>query len=439
MTSHLNPVPAIAISTDTGADRIMNHGFFTIISREEFIAHLREFAPLEAETVDLVLASDRILATGLTAAHDWPLLDRSCMDGFAVNTRDVFGAGESNPGYLECVASLSIERLPDIALKPGECARIATGGILPQGADGVIMVEHTQAMEEGAGHGTIEIRKSAAPGENVMQRGEDAREGQVALTAGTVMRPQEVGLAAALGFENVELVRRPRVGILSTGDELIPVSKSPRPGQVRDVNSHTLSALVDQAGGIPVRYGIVKDDLDSLSEALKKAVEENDLVLLSGGSSIGVRDLTVQAIESMDGSEILAHGVALSPGKPTILGRVGKKPVLGLPGQVTSALVVMHVLILPLIRHLQGDGKAFSDTCRTIRKAKLSRNLPSKPGREDYVRIRLEKQDGQPPLAHPVLGKSGLLRTIVQAHGLTRIPAESEGFYENDLIDIWII
>ena len=438
MASRLNPDPAVVISTDTGADTIMNHGFFTIISREEFVARLSEFAPLEAETVDLALARGRVLATGLTAPHDWPLLDRSCMDGFAVNTRDVFGAGESNPGYLECVASLSIERLPDISLKPGECARISTGGILPEGADGVVMVEHTQAMEEG-GDGTIEIRKSAAPGENVMQRGEDARKDQVALAAGTVMRPQEVGLAAALGFENVELVRRPRVGILSTGDELIPVNDSPRPGQVRDVNSHTLSALVDQAGGIPFRYGIIKDDLNSLSEALKKAVEENDLVLLSGGSSIGVRDLTVQAIESMSGSEILAHGVALSPGKPTILGRVGKKPVLGLPGQVTSALVVMHVLILPLIRHLQGDNKAFSDTCRTMRRAELSRNLPSKPGREDYVRIRLEERDGRPPLAHPVLGKSGLLRTIVQAHGLARIPAESEGFYENDLIDIWII
>jgi len=230
---------------------------------------------------------------------------------------------------------------------------------------------------------------------------------------------------------------------LSTGDELVDVPRTPRPGQVRDVNSHTVAALVDQAGGIPTRYGIVKDDLDSLAAALENAIGENDLVLLSGGSSIGVRDLTVQAIEAQNTgktkAEILAHGVALSPGKPTILGRVADTPVLGLPGQVTSALVVMHVLILPLIRHLQGDDEAFSEIRRPMRKAELSRNMASKPGREDYVRIRLEERDGQPPLAHPVPGKSGLLRTIVQAHGLARIPVESEGFYETDLISVWIM
>lgn len=417
----------------------MNHGFFTIISREEFVERLTKFAPLGPETEDLSRSCGRVLAAGLTAPHDWPLLDRSCMDGYAVNARDVFGASESNPAYLECVASLPIDLPPELALGPGECARISTGGILPQDTDGVVMVEHTEAMEDEIVGGTIEIRKSVAPGENIMQRGEDACQGARLLTKGTVMRPQEIGLAAALGFETVELVRRPRVGILSTGDELIPVDRTPHPGQVRDVNSHTLAALVEQVGGVPKRYGIIKDDLGNLSEALAQALEENDLVLLSGGSSIGVRDLTVQAIESMDEAEVLAHGVALSPGKPTILSRVGGKPVLGLPGQVTSALVVMHVFILPLVRHLQGDGQAFAETDRCLRKAILSRNLPSKPGREDYVRIRLEKRDGKLPQAHPVLGKSGLLRTIVQAHGLARIPAESEGFYEGGMIDVWII
>ncbi|WP_319542051.1 gephyrin-like molybdotransferase Glp [uncultured Pseudodesulfovibrio sp.] len=417
----------------------MNHGFFTIISREEFIGLLKGFSPLTQETKSLTRAVGRVLADGIIAEHDWPLLDRSCMDGFAVNARDIFGATESNPGYLECVAALPIDQLPDIEIQPGECARIATGGVLPNGADSVVMVEHTQAMEAGSDMGTIEIRKSAAPGENVMQRGEDAKKGAVALAAGTIIRPQEVGLAAALGFEEISLRRRPRVGILSTGDELIEVNETPRPGQVRDVNSLTIAALVKQANGKPTRYGIIKDDLESLSRALKKAIEDNDMVLLSGGSSIGVRDLTVEAIESMKDAEILAHGVALSPGKPTILGRVANKPVLGLPGQVTSALVVMHVLILPLIRHLQGDDSGFTTINRNKRKAELARNVASKPGREDYIRIRLEERDGQPPLAHPVLGKSGLLRTIVQAQGLAAIPTDSEGLYQGELIDVWII
>jgi molybdopterin molybdotransferase len=417
----------------------MEHGFFTIISRSEFETLLRGFKPLGPETAGLAEAAGRVLAHGLVAPHDWPLLDRSCMDGFAVNARDVFGAGESNPGYLECVAALPIDKLPDTSLMPGECARIATGGVLPEGADAVVMVEHTQAMQDETVGGTIEIRKSVAPGENVMQRGEDARKDAEALAAGTILRPQEIGLAAALGFEQLSLRKRPRVGILSTGDELIEVGRTPKPGQVRDVNTHTVAALVEQAGGVAEPYGIVKDDLDSLSRALERAVSENDAVLLSGGSSIGVRDLTVRAVESMEDANVLAHGVAISPGKPTILGRVGSKPVLGLPGQVTSALVVVHVLVLPLIRHLMGDAEAFSPARRCLRKAELARNVASKPGREDYVRIRLEERDGQPPLAHPVLGKSGLLRTMVQAHGLAVIPAESEGLYASELIDIWIV
>lgn len=413
----------------------MSHGFFTIISRAEFEALLKSFPTLDIERVKLSRAAGRVLAEDMIPAHDWPLRNRSCMDGFAVNARDVFGSGETNPGYLECTASLSIDKEPDISLLPGECARIATGGILPDGADAVVMVEHTQDMDGK----TIEIRKSVAPGENVMQRGEDAREGVPVLKAGAVIRPQEVGLSAALGFEELSMVRRPRVGILSTGDELVEVGQTPNPGQVRDVNSHTIATLVKQVNGVPTRYGIIKDDLESLNAALARSIEENDLTLLSGGSSIGVRDLTVQAIESMHDAAILAHGVALSPGKPTILGRVGAKPVIGLPGQVTSALVVMHVLILPLLRHLQGDSSAFDPTVRTIRKAVLSRNVPSKPGREDYVRIRLEDRNGQQPLAHPVLGKSGLLRTMIQAQGLAAIPADSEGLYEGQLIDVWIV
>jgi len=413
----------------------MSHGFFTIISRTEFESLLKGFTPLGSELTPLSLAAGRVLAKDLAAAHDWPLMNRSCMDGFAVSARDVFGSSETNPGYLECTASLPIDVMPDITLPAGECARIATGGVLPEGADAVVMIEHTGEM----GDSTIEVRKSAAPGENVMQRGEDAREGQTALSAGTTMRPQEIGLAAALGFEELSLYRQPRVGILSTGDELIEVSRTPKPGQVRDVNSHTVATLTAMAGGIPTRYGIIKDDLPSLTEALSRAIAENDMVLLSGGSSIGVRDLTVTALEAKENSEILAHGVALSPGKPTILGRASGKPVLGLPGQVTSALVVMHVLILPLIRHMQGDPHAFETTRRPVRKAELARNVASKPGREDYVRIRLEEREGMEPLAHPVLGKSGLLRTMVQADGLASIPADSEGLYEGQTIDIWMV
>ena len=412
----------------------MSHGFFTIISRTEFEELLRGFSPLPVKEVPLSDATGRVLRSDLISSHDWPLLDRSCMDGFAVNARDCFGAGESNPAYLECMASLAIDESPDVTLEPGQCARIATGGVLPDGADAVVMVEHTHEM----GDGDIEVRKSVAPGENVMRRGEDAQTDTAALSAGTALRPQEIGLAAALGFETLPVTRRPKVGVLSTGDELVEISEKVQPGKVRDVNTSTVAALTAQAGGVANAYGIVKDDLESLTLALKRAVEENDLVLLSGGSSIGVRDLTVTAMDALDDAELLAHGVAISPGKPTILGRCSGVPVMGLPGQATSALVVMHVLVLPLIRHLQGDPRAFDAARRPMRRARLARNVASKPGREDYVRMRLEPTD-ELPLAHPLLGKSGLLRTMVQADGAAVIPAQSEGLYEGDLIDIWIL
>ncbi|WP_147820386.1 molybdopterin molybdotransferase MoeA [Salidesulfovibrio onnuriiensis] len=413
----------------------MSHGFFQIISRAEFEELLRSFPALAPETVSLAEASGRVLARDLIAPHDWPLTSRSCMDGFAVDARDVFGAGESNPVYLECVGTLRVDEQPDLALNPGECARIATGGSLPQNADAVVMVEHTVEMDGG----TVEIQKSAAPGLNVMHQGEDAQTGQPILKAGVSMNFKEIGLAAALGFDELEVVKKPRMGILSTGDELIPVNETPRPGQVRDVNSHTLSVTAEAAGAIVTRYGIIRDNLKSLTTALANAMAENDLVLLSGGSSIGVRDLTVQAIEAQPDSAILAHGVAVSPGKPTILGTVGQTPIMGLPGQVASAQVVMLVLALPLIRHLQGDARAFDKSQRPRRQAVLARNVASKQGREDYVRVRLEERPGQPPLAHPVLGKSGLLRTMVNADGLAIIPAESEGLYADAAIEIWIV
>ena len=413
----------------------MKGGFFKVLSPEAFTTLLNGFAPLAAEIVPLGQLLHRVLATDVAAHEDLPLVDRSCMDGFAVRARDVFGASEANPAYLEQMAELSINEQPTFTLGPGQCAAIVTGGTLPQGADAVIMVEHTAAL----GAGTIEFRKSTAPADHVMLRGEDAQAGHTALSAGTVLRPQEIGLLAALGYEQASVHSQPRVGILSTGDELVPVAETPRPGQVRDVNSHTLAALVRTAGGIPTLYGLVRDEEQALQDALARAVSENDVVLISGGSSVGLRDLTQGAIEALPDSKILAHGVAISPGKPTILARVGPKPVFGLPGQVTSAQVVMLTFGCPLLRHLAGDPAAFDPTRRRTRSARLARNVHSKPGREDYLRVRLEHTSPDDITAIPLLGKSGLLGTLVQAQGLVRIPADSEGLEAGAAVDVWLM
>ena len=352
------------------------------------------------------------------------------MDGFAVRAKDVFGAGESNPGYLDKTADIAIDSPPDFDLEPGRCAGIVTGGVLPHGADAVIMVEHTGEL----GADTIEIRKSVAPGDNVMLRGEDARTGVTALPAGTPLRPQEIGLLAALGHATPAVHARPRCGIISTGDELIPVEQTPRTGQVRDVNSHALAALIDKTGGVSTLYGLVRDEEQPLVDAVARAVAENDVVFISGGSSVGLRDLTQTAINALPDSEILAHGVAVAPGKPTILARVGNKAVWGLPGQVTSAQIVMLVFGCPFLRHIQGDDAAFDMNKRRTVRVPLARNLASKPGREDYVRVRLDNGE-----AIPVLGRSGLLKTMIQAHGLLRVPADSEGVEAGTPVDVWVL
>ncbi len=413
----------------------MRQDFLETKSRKEVEALLAEFAPVSVGTVDFSEACWRVLAQDLVSAEDLPVGSRSSMDGYALSARDSFGASESNPAYLECIRTIEVNRFPDFSLASGECAWIPTGGFLPQGADSVVMVEYTDRL----GGGTIEVRQSVAPGENVMAKGEDAAAGQVVLRAGTRLRPQEVGLLAALGIVSVPVYRRPKVAILSTGDELVPVEEKPAPGQIRDVNSYTVAALVEEAGGEAVHCGLVKDDREALTEAVARALEDHDAVVLSGGSSKGTGDVTIEALEAIPGAEILVHGIRLSPGKPTILARIGDKPVLGLPGQAGSAQVVMAVLGQPLMRRLAGDGRAFDESVRSWRRARLARNVGSRQGREDYVRVRLELHKGDLPLAHPVMGKSGLLRTLLQSDGLLRIPEEAEGVREGAEVDIWIL
>ncbi|MEG6505494.1 molybdopterin molybdotransferase MoeA [Nitratidesulfovibrio sp. 1201_IL3209] len=428
-------------------------GFFNVLSVEAFTDLLRAFPPLGTEPVELHHADGRVLAADVIAAEDLPLTDRAGMDGYAVRAADLFGTTETSPAYLECDGRVDIEHPAAFAVAPGRCAAIVTGGVMPEGADAVIMVEHTHEL----GASTVEMRRAVAPGENVMLRGEDAMAGAPALVTGTRLRPQEVGMLAAVGATGVRVHRAPRVVVISTGDELVPPEATPRPGQVRDVNSHTLAALVRRAGCEARCLGIVPDELDALEAALREGLRDADVVLLSGGSSVGVRDLTVAALSRIEGAELLAHGVAISPGKPTILARVpgedgGCRAVWGLPGQVTSAQVVMFVLGVPFLHHLSGRADAFDRSLWPARRVRLARNVASRQGREDWVRVRIEAApcdhegiggdaggDAVPPLAVPLLGKSGLLRTLTGAHALVRIPARAEGLIAGSEHDAYLI
>jgi molybdopterin molybdotransferase len=405
--------------------------FFNVQTVDQVHAYAKDVDPLAAENIDLTSALGRSLASEFTAPHDLPGFIRATMDGYAVRGRDTFGASETEPGYLTLAGEVLMGQTPPFKVGPVECARIGTGGMLPEGADAVIMVEHTRLLDEES----VEIAKSVAPGTHILGAADDAEAGQTLLPAGQCLRPQDLGLLAGLGVSQVSVVSRPRVGIISTGDEVVPIESDPGPGQVRDVNSNTLAALVLQAGGQPHAMGLVKDDEDALKAMVARSLEEHDLTLLSGGSSVGVRDLTAQVFMSFPGAEMIVHGVAVSPGKPFIWVQAEGAHLIGLPGQVASCMVAFNILVEPILERMLGrDALAFTRFARLP--AKLARNLPSAQGREDYVRVRVSLNGNGFWQAEPVFGKSGLIRTLTQGHGLVCIPLENEGLDGDSQVEV---
>ena len=409
--------------------------FFRLQTREEVLARYYRFAPVGLEEVALVAAGGRVLAGDVAAPEDVPGFLRAAMDGHAVRAADTFGASVAAPQYLQIKGEVAMGAAAERGVGPGEVMRVPTGAMLPAGADAVIMVEYTAEHPDG----TLEVRRPVAPGENVLKPGEDVRQGEVLFPAGRRLRPQEIGLLAALGVATLTVYRRPRVAILSSGDEILPVDQKPGPGQVRDCNAFLVAAQVMEWGGLPLLKGIITDDFTALKTALAAALATADLILISGGSSVGTRDLTLEAIKALPGAEILAHGVAIRPGKPTILaslekkGDKGEKPLMGLPGHPASAAVVMEVLGRPLLNRLSGlEGAASWGSTVT---AMLSRNLAGASGREDYVRVRL-RREGETIWADPVLGPSGLLSPMVKSDGLVMIPLGVEGLVKGATVTV---
>lgn len=421
-TCHANPAHAMGLGLLCGD---FYHGagmksFLTLQSVDAVLDMLEAFPLLPAETVPLDMAVGRYLAEDFHAPEDLPGFDRSTVDGYAVSARDVFGAQECSPALLECIGDCPMGAAAGLALREGQTARILTGGMLPRGADAVVMVEYSRPVS----HDTVEIVRSLAPGDNVLMHDEDAARGRVAVAAGRVLRPQEIGFLAALGQEQVTVRRCPRVGIISTGDEIVPIGETPPPGKVRDVNSHSLAALCRRAGAQVVCGDLVRDDRERLAHSVRHALDVADIVLVSGGSSAGMRDYTVEIFQSMDASRLLVHGVSISPGKPFILARAGGKCLMGLPGHVSGALVCAQVFVAPLIRHMQGAQTPIAPQVR----ARLTRAVASTQGRRDYIRVRLA-QGAQGWEAVPLLGPSGLVCGLVQADALVVCPENSEGLY----------
>ena len=402
--------------------------FFKVETIEGVLAHAPSFSAVDRETVALADCLGRVTAEDVYSDVDIPDFNRSTMDGFAVKASSTFGASEANPAYLNIRGQIRMGEQPDFSIGPGEAARIATGGMLPEGADSVIMVEHTDTLDDT----TIEAYRSVAPGQHVIEKGEDIRHTQPALKAGTRIRPQESGLLAACGRTETTVFRRPRVGIISTGDEVVPVDQVPGEGQIRDINTQTLSGQVLTAGGMPMVFGIVKDNRGDLMDKCQSALDCSDMVMISGGSSVGARDFTVEVLDTLPDTSILVHGISISPGKPTILARSGGKAFWGLPGHAVSAMVVFAVVVRPFLDRLCG----LPETARLFPvQAVLSRNLASAQGRVDFVRVRLFEEHGVIK-AEPILGKSGLINTMVKANGLIAIGMNTEGLEKDAIVKV---
>ncbi|MBA3004997.1 MAG: molybdopterin molybdotransferase MoeA [Proteobacteria bacterium] len=386
-----------------------------------------------SERIFLDEALDRITAKDIFSPEDLPAHARSTMDGFAVKAADTFGASQSMPCYLQLSGEVFMGENPLGKVEQGHCFRISTGGLLPVGSDAVVMLEHTIPVDDKM----IELVKSVGAGTNLIDKGEDISKGSVALAAGHRIRPQDLGLLAGLGIGEIEVYRQVKVGILSTGDEIVHWSENPPAGKIRDINNITLTGLARRAGAKVIDYGIVSDREEDFFPTMLKAIKNNDIVLFSGGSSVGMRDLGEKIIERLGNPGILVHGVTLKPGKPIIIGLHNDTPLFGLPGHPVSAMVCFELFVEPAIDLLSGHKKDKKLPQPTI-KAVLERNINSAAGRLDLVRVRLHEENGV-LMAQPVLGKSGSISTLSRAHGYFFIDESSQGLEKNSEVRVHLL
>ena len=389
--------------------------------------------PARAEAVSLQNAPGRVTAGDIFAPEELPSFSRSTMDGYAVRSNDTFGASEGLPALLNVRGNILMGKEPPGELGPGEAMSIPTGGMLPRGSDSVVMVEYCEKLGDG-----VAVLRPVAPLENIIQAGDDYKQGNLVLPAGSLIRPQDAGVMAALGLVQIEVAVRPRVIIYSTGDEVIPPEETPQAGQVRDVNGFLIAAQVRENGGDAVYGGIIADRKELLREALLRALAEGDLVLVSGGSSVGTRDVAIEAINALPGAGVLFHGVAMRPGKPLLYGMSEGKPVFGLSGNPVSAMFGYILFVRPVLRMLCGLPP-FASFVPTL-EAVLDTNIASNGGREDYIRVSLRTEDkGEETRlvrAQPVFGGPGLLQTVVQGDGYFVVPRDVEGLAEGSIVKV---
>jgi len=400
--------------------------FFTTRTVAEALAGFRPGRRTGTESVPLREALRRVPGEPVAAPHPLPGFARSTVDGYAVRAADTYGVSEGLPGYFAVAGTVVMGTEPDTAVTPGTAVIMPTGGALPPGADAVVMIEYTAETMPG----TIEVVRPVAPGEGVVRADEDAKPGEVIIGGGRPLRPQDLGMLAAAGVTSVTVRMKPVVTIFSTGDEVVPADTPElKPGQVRDATAAALAALVADAGGEPVLGGIVPDDPGALEKALRHALPASDVLVISAGSSVGVRDETANAVARLGEPGIWCHGLAIKPGKPTVLAECAGVPVIGLPGNPRSALVVFRLIGMPVVRLV---GGCESPPPQPSTRARLSRDLASAAGRLDVVQVTV----GEDGVATPVFGLSALLSVLTAADGYIVIPDEATGLRAGSEVEV---
>jgi molybdopterin molybdotransferase len=409
----------------------MAQTFFKVLEPKEALRLLLAVEPVGTETIPTVQARRRVLAEDLHSAVNLPHFHRAAMDGYAVRAADTFGATQSLPAYLKLAGIIEMGKEARQSLNRGEAMRISTGGMMPPEADSVVMVEYTDETD----NGLVEIHRGVSPWQNVIQIGDDIKKGELVFAKGRRLRAHDLGALTGVGISSIPVYKQPRVGLISTGDEIVDVDTDPRPGQVRNINQHSLAGMIEEAGGSLKDWGVIRDDRAQLTKALDEALACADLVLLSGGSSMGAKDIALETILSFADSEFIFHGISIAPGKPTIFAKACGKPILGLPGYPVSALVIFDLFGAPLLRRLGGENSVGAHQLRRTLRARLTTNVASQIGREDYVRVTLDQVDGRFAVT-PLPSKSGAIFTLVKADGMVRIEMNQDGLEQGEEVEV---
>lgn len=406
--------------------------FFNVLSVKEvneFINKKAKVFPIGNEKIDLLSALNRIAAEDIYSPINLPAFNRSTVDGYAVISQDVMGASEGMPSYLQCIDEVLMGEKTDLVLKRGQAVYVPTGGMVPDGADGVVMIEYVEKLDEQ----TLLIYKPIAPGENITYIGDDLKEGECIVKQGKKISPYDIGLFAGIGMKSVNVVKKIKVAIISTGDEIVDIVQTQNIGQIRDINGYALYGRILELGGEVSVKTIVKDDFKKLRESIESALAISDIVLLSGGSSVGTRDFTKAVIESFDGGQVVVHGISIKPGKPTIIGMVKDKMVFGLPGHPASALIIFNRFVKP---YMEQAIRKYVPKFSVF--ATLSANVHASPGKDTYQMVQLIK-DKNEYVAVPIHAKSGMMTLLSKASGYIHISNEKEGLLMGQRVEVFLL